>query len=156
MYAPLHADSGLTISGSLTIGPRLEGDAIELLHAITPASLRSSLDAKPSALVDALAPGHPGGPNPWVSCPDGCCLDISESAYVRVDAIEPWLAYLVGTLFASHTFTGALMFWDHADRSFSALVVEGTRVRRQAVLRRAPHRAGKSGRDKAAGRLRAI
>ena len=64
MDAPLHADSGITISGSLTIKPRLGADDIELLHAIAAASLRSSLDDKPSALVDTLAPGHPDGPNP--------------------------------------------------------------------------------------------
>ncbi len=67
MYAPLHADSGLTLSGSLTITPRLEPDDIELLHAIAAASLRSSLDDKRSTLVDTLAPGHPDGPNPgWL------------------------------------------------------------------------------------------
>lgn len=156
MYAPLHADSGLTLSGSLTITPRLGADAMDLLNAIAPASLRASLDQKPSALVDTLAPGHPDGPNPWVSCPDGCCLDISEDAYVRVDAIEPWLAYVVGTLFVDHSFTGALVFWDHADRTFSALVVEGTRVRRQAVLRRTPGRSSRTGRDDARDRLRAV
>lgn len=156
MYAPLHADTGLTISGSLTISPRLDSDAVELLHAIALASLRSCLDDKPSALVEALAPGHPDGPNPWVPCPDGCCLDISETAYVRVDAVEPWLAYLVGTLLVDHTFAGALMLWDHAERAFTALVVEGTRVRRQAVLRRAPGRSGRAGRDRVAGRLRAL
>ena len=73
---------------------------------------------------------------------------------MRVDAIEPWLAHVVGTLLADHAISGALMLWSHADRTFTALVVDGTRVRRQAVLRPAPGRNGRTGRGK--DRLRAV
>lgn len=134
MYPPLHPDDGVVISGSLRIEPPLRADEMDRLRAIASSSLRASLDDKPSTLVDELAPGHPEGPSPWVCCPDGCCLDLWDNAYVRIDALEPWMAYLVGTLLADHAFDGALMLWDCATRTFSALVVEGTRVRRQAVL----------------------
>ena len=155
MYPPLHPDDGVVISGSLRIDPPLRADEMDRLRAIASSSLRASLDHKPSTLVDELAPGHPEGPSPWVCCPDGCCLDIDDNAYVRIDALEPWMAYLVGTLFADHAFDGALMFWDCATRTFSALVVEGTRVRRRSVL---PSRTGdrRSGRARGQTGLRAI
>ena len=155
MYPPLHPADGVTLSGSLRIDPPLGADEMDRLRTIAASSLRAALDEKPSALVDQLAPGHPEGPNPWVSCPDGCCLDIFEDAYVRIDALEPWMAYLVGTLLVDHAFAGALMFWDCATRTFSALVVEGTRVRRVPILQR---RAGKARSGQGGGRagLRAI
>lgn len=155
MYPPLHPADGVVISGSLRIDPPLGADERDRLRAIASSSLRASLDGKSSALVDQLAPGHPDGPSSWVSCPDGCCLDLSDDVYVRIDALEPWMAYLVGTLLVDHTFGGALMFWDCATRTFSALVVEGTRVRRRPVLQRSAGRGGAS-RSRSEAGLRAI
>jgi hypothetical protein len=155
MYPPLHPDDGVVISGSLRIDPPLRPDEMDRLRAIASSSLRASLDDKPSTLVDELAPGHPEGPSPWVCCPDGCCLDLWDNAYVRIDALEPWLTYLVATMLADHAFDGALMIWDCATRTFSALVVEGTRVRRRPVLQR---RTGdrRSARSRGGTGLRAI
>jgi hypothetical protein len=146
VQAPLHPSDGVVISGALQIAPHLSRDAMDLLQAIAAASLRSAVDDTPSALVDQLAPGHPDGPSPWVSCPEGCCLDMNDDTYIRIDAIEPWLSYLVGTLLVDHSFSGALMLWDCAERTFSALVVDGTRVCRKPVLRRRDRTGGRRAR----------
>lgn len=134
MKPPTHPTDGLVLSGSLTIDPPLDGDGRDLLEAISWASLRSCLEGETSGLVDQLAPGHPDGPCPWVACPDGCCLDMSEEGLVLMTAIEPWLAYLVRAPLAGHDVSGAVVMWDCADRSFSALTVEGTRVGRREIL----------------------
>lgn len=134
MY-PQHPSDGLVISGSIRISPPLTGDEAELLAAIATASFRSVLTDAPSRVVERLAPGHPAGPSGWMACPDGCCLDLDAGGLMLVEAIEPWLTYIVTDLLADHDFNGALMLWDCAERTFTALTVEGPRVRRRAVLR---------------------
>lgn len=135
MYAPDHPTDGLTLSGSLRVTPAASRDSIDLLDTVVSASLRAVMDERPSALLEQLAPQHPDGASGWLLCGRGCCLEILPDGYVQVDAIEPWLSYLVRTTLADHDVSGAVMIWDHAAREFTALTVDGTRVRRQAVLR---------------------
>lgn len=140
MKPPAHPTDGLVLSGSLSIDPPLDGDRRDLLETISWTSLRSCLEGQSSGLLDQLAPGHPDGPCPWTACPEGCCLDMSEDGLVRVDAIEPWLAFLVRSPLADHDVSGAVVMWDCADRTFSALTVEGSRVSRRAILERRSRR----------------
>lgn len=142
---PRHATDGFVISGSIAITPPLNNDEADLLQAISMVSFRSAVEDAPSAFLAKLAPGHPEGPSGWLSCEDGCCLEIDERGYVRIDAIEPWLAFIVGTLLADHALAGSLMLWDCADRTFTALTVDGTRVRRRAVLQHEPARRSRAG-----------
>jgi hypothetical protein len=130
---PIHPTDGIELIGSIQIAPPLSHDEIDLLDTIEIASFRAAVEHKPSALVDRLAPDHPDGPSSWVACPDGCCLEISTAGFAQVKAIEPWLAFLVGVQFKDHAFSGAMMFHDCADRTFSALCVEGSRVRRKPI-----------------------
>lgn len=131
---PSHPTDGLTLCGSLNITPPLDHDEVDVLHTIAISSFRAVLEEVSSGLVDRLAPGHPDGPSCWLPCQDGCCLEIDERGFARIDAIEPWLRYIVGTLLRDHSFSGALVMWDHAERRFTALAVEGSRVRRRPVL----------------------
>jgi len=130
---PIHPVDGIEIIGSIRIVPPLTRDEVDLLDTIEIASYRSALEKTPSALVEQLAPDHPDGPSSWVACPDGCCLQISETGFAVVSAIEPWLAFLVGELFKDHAFSGAMMFHDCADRTFTALSIDGSRVRRRPI-----------------------
>jgi len=141
MYQPDHPRDGVTFSGTLTVTPRIGGEGIELLTAIATTSLRAAINDKPSTLVDTLAPDHPDGPNPWIACPDGCCLELNEYLWVRLESVEPWLRYVVQTTLADHAIEGTIMMFDHASRTFDALSVDGTRVRRERVLER---RGGKA------------
>lgn len=130
---PTHPIDGIEIIGSIQIEPPLSHDEIDLLDTIEVASFRAAVDKKPSALVDQLAPGHPDGPSCWIACPDGCCLDISKTGFVLSDAIEPWLSFLVGQRFKDHAFSGAMMFHDCADHTFTALTIDGSRVLRKPI-----------------------
>ena len=141
---PTHPDDGIEIVGSIRIAPPLTRDEVDLLDTLEIASYRAALERMPSALVAQLAPGHPDGPSSWVACPDGCCLKISETGFAIVPAIEPWLAYLVGDLFTDHTFSGTMMFHDCADKTFTALCIDGSRVRRRPVVLDRSRAAGAS------------
>lgn len=146
---PTHPTDGYEIIGSVRITPPLSPDEVDLLDTIEVASYRAALDGAPSALVERLAPGHPEGPSSWVACPDGCCLQISETGFALISAIEPWLAFLAGELLTDHTFSGTMMFHDCADKTFSALCVDGSGVQRKPInLDRAHARTAAMGRPR--------
>lgn len=133
MYGP-HDRGSIIISGSIQVTPSLSDDDTDLLDVLSNISVRAALADSSSALVDRLAPGHPEGPNCWIACENGCCVEVGERGFVHVEGIEPWLAHLVGTLFVDHAFSGSLVIWDSVDRTFTALTVDGTRVTRRAIL----------------------
>jgi hypothetical protein len=133
MYAQ-HHDDGLILSGGYMVDPLFSPDEADLLETIQMVSLRAALHDERSPLLDKLAPDHPEGPSAWTTCGDGCCLELDDQGLTRIDAIEPWLGYLVGTLFTDHSFEGTVVMWDCGERTFSALSVEGTRVRHTPIL----------------------
>lgn len=157
MYTPDHPDDGLTVTGSLTISPPLDADECDRLEAIAMVSTNAALDDRPSEVLALLVPGHPAGPSSWVACRDGCCLELEHRLPARVDALEPWLDYIVGDLFDGHAFEGSLVLFDHADRSFTALQIEQGRVRRRGILGKSELRPrGRGARGSGGRRLRSV
>lgn len=147
-----HPCDDVTLSGVITVEPPLDSEQIELLATVAISSLRAALEQRTSTLVDQLVPDHPAGPSGWLGCENGCCLVVDDRGLAHIDAVEPWLRYIVGTLLVDHDLSGALMIFDHADGSFRALTVEGTQVRRRSVLQ--SERRGKS--RKASSRARPL
>ncbi|TYL45828.1 hypothetical protein FXB39_15980 [Nocardioides sp. BGMRC 2183] len=156
MRPPQHPHDGLVMTGSLKISPPLDRDDVDLLDTVASASLRAAVDDHPSALLDRLVPDHPDGPSGWVTCDQGCCLEVDPCGLVNPDAMEPWLRYLVETLLGDHDISGAIVTWDCADRTFTAMTVEGTKVRRHPVLERPRRDRARASSGRGAAALRSV
>lgn len=130
-----HHDDGVIVSGAFSIDPPLDDETCDLLDLVMHQSFRSALDERGSAVLDRLLPGHPEGANPWVACEDGCCLLMEQVGLVQIDAVQPWLAYLVGTTLKAHKVSGSVLWWDIAGDEHFALQVSGRQVRKKSLLK---------------------
>lgn len=129
-----HHDDGVVITGAFVIEPPLDDETRDLLDLVERQSFRAALGDRNSSLLDRLVPGHPDGPSPWVSCDEGCCLMLDECGLVMLDAIQPWLAYLVDTMLKRHRVSGDVLWWDVEGRDYFTLHISGRQVHRRRLL----------------------
>lgn len=130
-----HHDEGVIVNGAFSIEPPLDDETSDLLDLVMRESFRATLAGRGSSVLDRLVPGHPEGANPWVGCEDGCCLMMEEVPLIQTDAVQPWLAYLVGTTLKGYQVSGSVLWWDIAGGEHFALQVSGRQIRKKSLLK---------------------